>query len=625
MGIALGFLAVVSAAQAQPPVEASAELNPGVIGVTELAELRISVRGSGLEGMEPPTFRLANLEVADGPRTAVGTRDASGRRQVTFRWLLSPQAVGAARVFGLRVEVDGRRIELPSRNLRVQPRPTGNGMRPPGDGRRPLPGPESPHTPLGDAPPGSPATATAPPKEEPATAVPTPPQRPAGKPRVLLRAQASPRRPYVGQQVVYTLYIYYQADVHSIRPRELPQFHGFWVREISVPPGAPGEPVQYGGRSYQRSVLLRRALFPLRAGELEIRGAEAQMIADQGTADAPRGELLQRRSNDLTLEVRPLPDPAPEGFSGAVGDFRLSTRLEPAEVAVGEAAMWNLTLQGTGSLASVAPPRPKLPEGLEASLAEQDLQQEVQGRTVHGERTWRFLLVPREQGELTVPEVSIPFFDPRQETYRTATAPATPLRVVRSGELATGTTSTTGSKSAEEPLSEESSGSRSRSWTLTILAVLMLMAAAGAGGFFLARRGRSRDTGGEPHPGRSSEKHSSRTSRVEAPSLRQRLAELKSATAQASDAAAAQAMERYLRSLLALRWPEIEELKASRWAPWLRRHNHGRHGLADTADDVQRLVEDLDFLRRAPQLSDNAALRADLLRRCRTLGRQLSR
>ena len=55
------------------------------------------------------------------------------------------------------------------------------------------------------------------------------------------------------------------------------------------------------------------------------------------------------RSNSLQLDVQPLPQPAPEGFSGAVGQFELKSTLAPAQLKTGEPVTWTLTLSGTGN------------------------------------------------------------------------------------------------------------------------------------------------------------------------------------------------------------------------------------------------------------------------------------
>ena len=57
----------------------------------------------------------------------------------------------------------------------------------------------------------------------------------------------------------------------------------------------------------------------------------------------------------------PLPEEGrPHDFNGAVGQFTVTARLEPAEVPAGEAAMLHVEVSGTSNI-KAAPP-PKLPD-----------------------------------------------------------------------------------------------------------------------------------------------------------------------------------------------------------------------------------------------------------------------
>ena len=58
-------------------------------------------------------------------------------------------------------------------------------------------------------------------------------------------------------------------------------------------------------------------------------------------------------SNAPTVEVRPLP-PAPPGFNGAVGDFKLSSKIVPTSTTVGEPVTWTMELTGTGNWPDVS-------------------------------------------------------------------------------------------------------------------------------------------------------------------------------------------------------------------------------------------------------------------------------
>src|SRR5262249_19768521 len=66
------------------------------------------------------------------------------------------------------------------------------------------------------------------------------------------------------------------------------------------------------------------------------------------------------QSNAAQLDVRPLPPPPP-GFSGAVGQFELSSNLVPEHPSTGEPITWTVTLHGTGNWSAVTLPQRAVP------------------------------------------------------------------------------------------------------------------------------------------------------------------------------------------------------------------------------------------------------------------------
>ena len=67
----------------------------------------------------------------------------------------------------------------------------------------------------------------------------------------------------------------------------------------------------------------------------------------------PRMEPISVTSDQPTIEVRPLP-PAPPDFGGAVGRFKLTSKVVPREAAIGEPITWTLELTGTGNWPDIA-------------------------------------------------------------------------------------------------------------------------------------------------------------------------------------------------------------------------------------------------------------------------------
>jgi len=124
----------------------------------------------------------------------------------------------------------------------------------------------------------------------------------------------------------------------------------------------------------------------------------------------------------VSLEVRPLP-PAPAGFNGAVGDFKVVSKIVPAQVKVGEPITWTVELSGSGNWPEI--------RGLPQRDAPSDFQvvQPKPKRTQPPEKLFEgtlsedVVLVPTRAGAWDLPPVDFTYFDPRSGTYVTVTAP----------------------------------------------------------------------------------------------------------------------------------------------------------------------------------------------------------
>jgi hypothetical protein len=124
----------------------------------------------------------------------------------------------------------------------------------------------------------------------------------------------------------------------------------------------------------------------------------------------------------VTLDVRPLPA-APSGFTGAVGDFKITSKIVPVEVKTGEPITWTIELTGSGNWPQV--------RGLPTREAPADFQviqpkpkrTQAQGKLFEGTLSEDVVLVPTREGSYELPPVDFTFFDPVSGTYKTVTAP----------------------------------------------------------------------------------------------------------------------------------------------------------------------------------------------------------
>lgn len=307
-------------------------------------------------------FELGNIsnvggssrDLFAGPASAVYTRKVSA--------LITPLAEGKFEL-GFAVAVEGATVESNVPVLEVLPADAV------------LPGP----------PPGS---------------KPTEPQGP-----VFLWALADKKKAYVGEQIVYTLDVYERRSFLGIHLRKPPSFTDFFTEELDE-----GQPrvESVGGMDYRVRPALRRALFPQRAGTLQI-----------GAAELSVGGRQRILSPAIDVEVLPLPgEGRPPGFSANnVGRFSISAEVDRTSVAANEPVTLTITVEGVGNVKFVDPgPWPEL-----TGLRRYDPKVETQLRKgsggMGGKRSYEFLLIPEAGGSITIPVHELAYFDPETERY----------------------------------------------------------------------------------------------------------------------------------------------------------------------------------------------------------------
>lgn len=576
--------AVAQVTKAEIQLEPSPE-----IGLDELAILRIKIEGSH-QGSQPiPEFELQNLEVVAGPSQSTSLTIFNGvpSSSLTLSWRLRPVALGSASVYSASVRVGDQVMVLDRQTIEVvknAPARAHSGRLDPFSDPFDRPGTRSPFEDLIDRRQRQRRQRQ---------------RRQPKAPEVFLEAVATPQSPYVGQQVVYTLYLFTQVDVRSVNPSSLPSFKGFWSREIPQPDQSMPEMVVQDGERFGKVVLLERALFPRRAGELEIEPVVARlaaMVPDSGIFGSlmPRAREISRSSNAVTLNVRELP-PSPGSFHGAVGRLSLSTELSPTELEVGDAATLTVTLEGRGHLKGI--PVPELPElaGIKVFPPQQESAETLEGQWVAGHRTWSFVLVPERPGEWQIPALEIPFFDPSREEFRTAAGE--PLRLSVKGSTSLVREGQTVDLHPIRTAALPAGGGGA--WSLdrvapTLLGLPWLMI-----GLILWARTRGGAGSGN--------------------SRKKLLAGLGTAASDERPRQAAAAIETLWREFLAERWEIPPGTPSPQWGQLLQ-----QKGVSESnAQQLVQLADDLHYLRYAPKLSSTEELRQELVSRSRKLARAL--
>jgi hypothetical protein len=127
-------------------------------------------------------------------------------------------------------------------------------------------------------------------------------------------------------------------------------------------------------------------------------------------------------TNAPVVEVKPLPS-QPAGFNGAVGQFKLSSKVVPANAAIGEPITWTLELTGTGNWPDI-PGLPSRDVSRDFNVVQpQAKRTPAEGKIFDATLAEDVVLVPTKAGDYTLGPINFVYFDPKAGTYKTVSTP----------------------------------------------------------------------------------------------------------------------------------------------------------------------------------------------------------
>jgi hypothetical protein len=260
---------------------------------------------------------------------------------------------------------------------------------------------------------------------------PDPADAAAGRKDVFLEATIDPARGYVGQQLVYTVRLFFATNLSS-GALEDPQLAGVDVRRL-------GDEINYqaerGGRRY--NVIERRyAVTPQRVGQLVIPPVAFQgEMVNMTDPDAffGNGTPMSATSPPVSMDVRPAPAQAAKSAWLPARDLALHLDGGPTqgELRVGVPVNLVMSLQATG-LPYEALPALSLPT-LDGATVYPDKPVEgtrIEGSWLVGRRQQGFAIVPSRAGTLTIPETTLTWWNLATDHLEVARIPARTFTVL---------------------------------------------------------------------------------------------------------------------------------------------------------------------------------------------------
>ncbi len=258
-------------------------------------------------------------------------------------------------------------------------------------------------------------------------------------PDVKVRLSASKIEPYAGEQFILTLLMAQKAQSSAQLTQQgvsdcIERVNKALSKDFSAIPlfssQFKGAVERIDGEMYH-VFRLNWALFPLGGGSFSIPSLPMDYVVqvrsqrrsvDPFFDDFFGGGVQQVvktvTSNALTLRVRELPTP-PADFSGAVGRFTLTASVDPKSIPAGEAVTLKMTLAGNTRPGSLNDPKMPRMDEFEVFTPEKQTAVDTTAQGVSSRRNYKYLIIPRKEGTISIPSISWVYFDPAAQAYKT--------------------------------------------------------------------------------------------------------------------------------------------------------------------------------------------------------------
>lgn len=263
---------------------------------------------------------------------------------------------------------------------------------------------------------------------------------------VFLKCFVNKSKVAVGEQLIATYKLYYNANIGSLNLKELPPFTGFWAETVEIKQQTNREIEVVNGVRYNVAEIHKVILFPQSHGKLEVSPLVLDLVVEikePGRSRSVFDQFFGRHRNvshttaskPIKIEVSPLPSKGkPANFSGAVGSFNFNAELDRNNIKSNEAINLKVTVKGNGNLNLIDAPKINFPPDFEVYDPKIKNKTSVTASGMSGKKEFEYLIISRHGGDYTIDPISFTYFDPRAKKYVTKTSKQFDIHVERGAD-----------------------------------------------------------------------------------------------------------------------------------------------------------------------------------------------
>lgn len=255
---------------------------------------------------------------------------------------------------------------------------------------------------------------------------------------IFVRITMSKQQVYEQEAVVCTIKLYTKYQVSTFMATKQPSFNGFLIEELPLSPTL-NKVERVDGQNYMVAELKKCILYPQQSGQLSITSGNYDVTVVQfdtfhtqwGSISQPVEKKLKVMSNQATVKIDPLPQPRPAGFSGAVGDFTVTSVINPKSLKTYAPATYSLVVSGTGNLKYIKGPDVKFPSQFDTYDPQSKISVAPNGSNVSGTVKFDYMFIPQYVGTFDIAGFDFVYFNVKTRSYQTIHVPGHKLNVAK--------------------------------------------------------------------------------------------------------------------------------------------------------------------------------------------------
>jgi hypothetical protein len=249
---------------------------------------------------------------------------------------------------------------------------------------------------------------------------------------------ANKKSVYLGEPLSLTIKYYSQFNLSGLQINNEPEYNGFYKKDIASNGQSAVKTIN--GKQHVVGLYRQSLLIPIEAGTHHIPKLSGTIsLVSQGFGFFQQTEERKIYSNTLSITVKPLPlSGQPASFSGAVGNFSISAKLDKDHVKANDAISYKVTIKGSGNIKMTELPKIAFPADFEVydPKISENISTDASGMS--GQKTYEYILIPKHAGESKIAALEFSYFNPATAQYQKTSAPEIAIRVDKGDGSAAG-------------------------------------------------------------------------------------------------------------------------------------------------------------------------------------------